>query len=698
MIAEFFSTVAVSVRNGIMENPSVSLSDPRAAEELLGGSMVSEAGVRINHRTALTLAPVWQSVAMISGDTASMTLDLYRRLPEDDREIDRDHPAEPLVSVQANEETSAFEFWRRLMVHLLLWQDGYAWIDWQGRPGASRIDGLYNLLPDRTKPVRDKVSGKLFYLTEVDGKPVALAREEVLHVKGLSLECGKGCDLVEKARDSWGLALAAQGFASRFFSNGLQASGVLEVPATYTEKAAAKLEEGFRKKYTGKDQHFKVIVLREGAKFHSTQINAEQAQMHELREDQARDVARYFNLPPFKLGLQDSTAYNSSEHAQLVYLTSCLNHYRLAIASECGMKLLTAPERLRTHYFEHNASVLLELDFQTLNAVLETQRRNEIISANEWRRKINLPKRTDPGGDEYVNPNTRAKEAAGKPAGPDEPASKPPADRLRGSLRALLDDAVNRVARRVCFDARTAAKKPAKFLAWLDGRAAEHRKVFDEVLLPVLGVVSASLAGQPPAEAICAGLGGRFFADLLDRLSPLVEPPHSQDLLTENVERACGEFEAAAAGLLAGIVFGADGDKLGAEASKPPSAGEDGGPGLPSAPPAPVLNLTINTTNQLPSQEPAKVEVINHVQPAAAPDVTIQNHVSPANVLVEPARVEVTNFVEPARVEVTSQVQAAGTAAPSAAQEVRQVGKRKITVTKRDADGNLKEGFIQEAD
>ncbi len=56
----------------------------------------------------------------------------------------------------ANDEVNAYKFWRRIMVSALTYNNGYGYIDKNGR---GEVLGLYNLLPDRTTPVR--VKGRL---------------------------------------------------------------------------------------------------------------------------------------------------------------------------------------------------------------------------------------------------------------------------------------------------------------------------------------------------------------------------------------------------------------------------------------------------------------------------------------------------------------------------------------------------------
>jgi HK97 family phage portal protein len=417
MLANFFSSAARAVtslarpRNQISTR-TITFTDPEAWSDYIG-SVNSEAGVRVTHDDALGVGAVFQAVSMISADAAGMTLNVHKRLPCDEREIDHDHPAQSIVSVQANEETSSLEFWGRIIAHTLLWGNGYAQILRLG----PQIVGMLNLLPDRTKPMRTR-EGMLFYLTEVDldGRrvPVPMLARDVFHLKGLSFNNGCGADLVAYARNAIGLALAAEGFNSKFFAGGCAVAGILEVPPTFTDKAVHNLTEGFRAQANAQDK-FKVAILRDGAKFQKLTASAEESQTHELREDQVRDIGRFFNLPPMKLGIPGSVSYNSQEQAQIQYLTGTLTPWLRRIAAEAGMKLLSRDERLKTHYLEHNTSNFIESDTQTMATVLKTYIESTVISPNEARKKLNLPPR--PGGDEYGNPNVKSGGGSGGGAG-----------------------------------------------------------------------------------------------------------------------------------------------------------------------------------------------------------------------------------------------------------------------------------------
>lgn len=476
-----------------LENPAVSLNDPETWDALTGG-IESESGTKVSASSALSLAPVWQSVSIISGDVASIGLHLYKQEAGGDRELQLKDEREFAVDRRANVETSAFTFWRRMMIHSLLWPDAYGYIKRPGRAGQA--SELYNLLPDRTCPERDK-QGNLYYATEVDGKMEVLKKEEVFHLQGLSIDNGRGCDLVAHARNSWGLALAAENFSSKFFAHGAHAGGILEIPASFTQKAADNLEEGFRKRL-GKDQWFRTTILREGAKFHQVTVDAERSQLHQLREDQVRDVARFFNLPPFKLGISDSQSYNSVEQAQLHYLTGTLWHWLVAIQDEAAIKLLTEQElRSGSHFFEHDAEDVARPDLKTIEEILEIRRRNEIINANEWRQKVGMNRRKDKGGEEYANPNTKAPSPGGFASGPAK------------SLRNLVCRDAGRIARRVTSDLKHKAKKPGDVLAWIDTKAHEHRQAWGDCMADTIALVAEAMGQDAATLAMATEV--RFF-------------------------------------------------------------------------------------------------------------------------------------------------------------------------------------------
>ena len=110
------------------------------------------AGIRVSHSAAMRSAPVWQALSILSGDVASSTLELHKREVKAGQDsIDRTD-LNYLISQEWNEETCAFEGWRRLVLHAELYGNGYAYLHRMGGR-FSPVTEIINLMPDRTRPV-----------------------------------------------------------------------------------------------------------------------------------------------------------------------------------------------------------------------------------------------------------------------------------------------------------------------------------------------------------------------------------------------------------------------------------------------------------------------------------------------------------------------------------------------------------------
>lgn len=507
------------------ENPRFNLSDPEAWDMLAGGSR-TDSGLPMNKSRALTYAPVWQAVSLISGDIAKLPLELYKTIQIAGRRAREEvmtHRAYRLCKYKANRETSAFIFWRRVMVHQLLWNRAFAYID---RDSLGNPLEIFNLCPDRTAPERlrgkeifdqtgnvrlaDQLDGQLVYTTEVDGKLQTLFPSQVLDFQGINFEAIESCDLVDKARNSWALGLAQEKFASRFFANGSRVSGILEIPAAMGKVARDKLEEGFLKAHTGQDNWFKTVVLRDGAKFHQTSVAPEQGQMTESRDSQVRDVARWFNLSPSKLGLSDSVSYNSKTEDNQNYLDSTLSPHLMTITAECWMKLLSESEQV-DHFFEHDTDQILRLDPLKRFQMYEIGRRIGAYSPNDILVKENEAPR--PGGDVYQD----VLQGAGPKEGPKGDGKE---EEQKQRLARKLDRVLWDIGRRA--------------LAKSDNKSA-YLKWVEEGFPTVRDSASAALEGN--LEAAEAFLGP-ILADF-QRISPHL----SQEMLRQSVAEVVKKHE-----------------------------------------------------------------------------------------------------------------------------------------------------------
>jgi HK97 family phage portal protein len=379
-----------------IENPDSSIWD--ALRD--GSSHGSNSGETVSAKSAMSIPAFYQAVSKISGDVAKLPLAVYRRRSDGGRELQRDHHAFKRVNLigQANEEINGFKFWRRFMVQGLIYNNAYAWVDKNNR---GEVLGIYNLLSDRTAPCR--INGKLWFSTEVGGRLVKLEADEVLHVEGPSLDIFCGEHVVRLFRDLLGQSLAKRKFGSRFFKNGMTAGGVLAVPPGAKPETVRKLQGSLKEKYSNTDNAFKTLVLRDGYKWFSTQVDPQKAQMVEWTEQDAREIARMFNMKAGMLSVEGATSYNADEMAIRDYYDSTLSHWLIGIRSEGNAKLRTEAEReTDSTYLDYITNALLWADAKTRSEIAATGIINGRFSPNETRAWENL--NPYEGGDTFFQP------------------------------------------------------------------------------------------------------------------------------------------------------------------------------------------------------------------------------------------------------------------------------------------------------
>lgn len=460
-----------------LNDPRCTLDDLANNPDLFGGGATSDAGILVTKKAALGLDAVWQATTMVPCDIAKLPLDLFIRGDAGERELDKDQPAWYLIAREWNEFVTAFVGWRRLIFHAMLWGNGYAWIDRNGRGDPI---GLYNLLPDRTGP--EIINGRLYYATETtksDGSPWLPAYEarNVIHLQGPGYELWEGADPCVHAKNSFGLGLANQKFTSKFFKHGVRTGGILELPVGMTPNAAKGLQEGFQKEHNSEDGWFKTVILRDGAKFHQTSIPPNEAQNVETMESAARNAARRFNMAPSLLGVVDSHGYGSKQDDTQAYLDRTLSPWMRGITSECFSKLLSQRQKMAdSHYFEFNVGALLTMNMLQRYQVYAIGLRNKILKPNEARGMENL--NPAEGGDEFLeaygpgkkgaqDDNATNQHTGDNPAGTD--AKGKTKDAKPKPIKAESKAARMRFLFKLTERARHKSRSAKTYCEWIDG-------------------------------------------------------------------------------------------------------------------------------------------------------------------------------------------------------------------------------------
>lgn len=563
MLSKFFGgdAIATETRRNSIENPRISLNDPRAWDELFGLNL-SDTGVRVTPNVALGYPPLWRGVSLIANTVAKLPLRVYKQISETEVEKDRKHSAYWLVHWRANEYLTAFEFKRLLTYHALFRGNGFAAI-FRDAATDKPIE-LLPLSPTSTGMVRD--GGQVWYVTEIGSERRRLAARDVLHIHGLSYDGLMGHDVITVMADALGLGIAARKFGAKFFANGANAGGVLMLPRGMSDQAQKRLRKDWKTFQEGLDNSFRTAVLEDGAKWTATTINPEQSQLMALRQFEVREVANILGLPPHKLGDDSRLAYNSLEQENKAVLEDCYDPWLKKWEDECDAKLLSDEDRgygrfrgqgftewrRYGNFFEFDRSQLQRPD-ERAQAEIDDKRVNTgLMTLNEVRSRNNLPPLPPEIGDELRIPTTvtlgppqepEAAEPGEDTAAPKAPLAEPddapegaqsmvPLVAVNAALERLLANNLARLADIEHEQISKAAARGGDFVGWSDRWLSEHERRVSRGVDPIWRTI-AEASGRAHDAAACEQSARAYVDALRSQLLAACEVP--ADKLVDSV-------------------------------------------------------------------------------------------------------------------------------------------------------------------
>lgn len=383
-------------------SPRASLTAESAAEleAFISGQLgpISKAGITVTTASAQQLSAVYSCVRVLSETIAHLPLVLYARDGKK-REAAVDHPVYRLLKSRPNEWQTSFE-WRELKVRdLNLRGNAYSLIV---RGFGDRIQELIRLHPDQVRPKQDARSLAISYeYTRRDGRRIELARRDVLHVRGMGDDGLVGLSPIKAQRETLGGALATQEHGNRFWANGAKPGSVatLEEGKDMSDPARIALREDLERMYAGSANAYKTAVLPKGVKLDPLQVTNEDAQFLGSRKFQRTEIAGIYRVPPHKIGDLDKATFSNIEHQGLEFATDSITPWAVRFEQAIDRDLLDNDSGL---FVKFNLAALLRGDFKSRQIGLQTQRRNGVINANEWRIIEDMNPRDDDGGEEYI--------------------------------------------------------------------------------------------------------------------------------------------------------------------------------------------------------------------------------------------------------------------------------------------------------
>jgi len=510
-----------------MAEPSQSILEALGCTPTYAGKVVSQS-------TALTISAVYASARILSEPVGGVPFKVFERTSAVSRRPAPDHPLAPILRWASNAEQTAEQLRVCMMLNVLLTGNGYAEIYWDN---AGRVRELVPIPSAYVTPERKTPTSPLQYRI-VDSSFGSVARtvpkHRMWHVAGLSYDGLIGLSVVRLARQSFGVALAAEHHAGAMLASGAKLSGVLSHPGELKPEIRESLETSIGEKYGGPENAGKWLVLEEGMQFAKVQMSSDELQFLESRRFDISEVARWFNVPLHRLAEHISQPRANMEQQGIEFVVYSLSPWIVRFEQTAHRDLLRSEERGR-FFCEMNVAGLLRGDLAARYKAYSVGRQWGWLSVNDIRALENMNP-LDDGGDEYLRPLNMV------PVGDDEPAGdgdrgKPSAPARLPSVgpsareQALVEDAAQRVVTRETRAIRKAIEKQgAQDLgAWADDWYQAHVAFVARALAVSERAATAHVEGQKHALA-AAARGG---AEQLERLLLAWETSLPAELATE---------------------------------------------------------------------------------------------------------------------------------------------------------------------
>jgi HK97 family phage portal protein len=504
---------------------------------IFGGGQ-SDSGIPVDELTALTASAVWACVSVISDGIAALPVHV---LASADATKQIDHPVYHLLHDSPNEYMTSSTFRQTFLLNLLLWGNGYAFIDKDelGRPIA-----LYPLRSCDVWPMRQ--NGQLVYIARVGTMMTTVYPDQMLHVLGMSIDGIVGLSPIAYARQTVGLSIAMERYAAKFFSNGGNLSGILKLPPNMNDDAKKAFVQAWREQHTGVENLLKIGVLPDGFGFTPTGTDPEQAQMLDTRVHQVRETARIFRVPLHKIGDLERATFSNIEHQSLEFVQDCLMPWVVRFEQECNRKLFLSREAAMFDV-KFNFDALLRGDTKSRYESYNLALQGCWQTVNEIRAKEGLPPTA--GGDVLRTPLNMGNAASTPPDDEADDSSTEPA--TRSAARALIEDAARRVLIKESKAIQRAAKKyqtrPEEFRSWADNFYRSHQSLVARVFATPMKAAAIDIDAGTYAHRHCeesrsaimnAVTAGAAIDDVLDEFESIRPGDIALQIVQPEVSRA----------------------------------------------------------------------------------------------------------------------------------------------------------------
>ncbi|MEO4000321.1 phage portal protein [Mesorhizobium sp. CAU 1732] len=371
-----------------------SMADTSLEEYLLGQTVGSRTVTADN---AMKISAVWRCVSLISGNVATLPLDLKRRVGETRVDAD-DHDLWTILRRKPNRWQTPAEFRRMLQMSVLLRGNGYAYKVTSGK----KIIELIPLNADNVEVKQERDLSLTYTVTLPSGQRTILKQDKMLHLRGMTFDGIVGLPVITYAQEAMGLAASTEQHAGALFRNGTRAGGVIKHPGSLGEEGQVALRESLDYYRSGAALEGRDLILEEGMDYQRLSMTSVDAQFIQTRVQSLAEIAMYFGVPLHMVGLNDKASSwgTGIEQMGIGFVTYTMQDWLTMWEQAIARDLIDESEP--DLYARFNNAALLKGDTKSRYEAYAIGRNSGFLSANDIRALEDM----DPieGGDTYLEP------------------------------------------------------------------------------------------------------------------------------------------------------------------------------------------------------------------------------------------------------------------------------------------------------
>ena len=351
---------------------------------------------------------------------ANLPLEYLERNGDGIFETGRNRAMDYLLSVQPEPHYNAFDFWTAAVQQVLLRGNAYIIPIYKTSlavPDRLALCGIGTVTHDTTNDtytVSDTING-------ISG---TYREDEVIHLKGLTIDGKTGVSVIEFARLTLVIAQAGDSETLTRFVNGGNVRGIISNDRSvrgfgeYQDEQLSATAENIDDRFQAGER---IVSLPGQVDFKQISLTSADMQFLESRKFTVREICRFFGVHPSFVFDDTSNNYKSAEMANVAFLSNTLNPMLRRIETELLRKLV-APGLAHKRRFAFDRRGLYACDLDSRVRYQTQTIAAGIYTVNEWRRAEN--KAPVDGGDKVlVSANLRGIDEVGAgvvPANDDE--------------------------------------------------------------------------------------------------------------------------------------------------------------------------------------------------------------------------------------------------------------------------------------